>query len=240
MVSELSARLLKGYSISYTTSKPLAPAKCFSGFGGASSSGSTSSSDPESQNPSVEPRSLSDQSSSIYNQSSEPVSNRDACFKRRKIDELRFAASRVKDDLEKGGLPFPSVHANKPRALEGFDINMNSVSLLSAKKVSSSPFLSAFAGKRSFDRMDEIDQLFTATRKVYSKRWTQGDGIDWDKSSTGSLTSDSEASCAVDISPLLEDALKYRTPGTGSKHPAPAPMKTVCMKTALENSGEPR
>lgn len=238
MVSELSARLLKGYSISYTTAKPLAPGKCFSGSSSASSSGS--SSDRESQNPSLEPRSLSDRSSSINRTSSERVSNRDACFKRRKIDELRFAASRVKDDLEKGGLPFPSIHANKPRALEGFDIDMSSVSLLSAKNVSSSPFLSVFAGKRSFDSFDEIDQLFTETRKVYSKRWTQGEGIDWDKSSTGSLTSDSEASCAVDISPLLEDALKYKTSGTSNMLLAPKPMKTVCMKTALENSSEPR
>ena len=237
MVSELSARLLKGHSISYTTSKPLAPGKSFSGFSSASSS---ASSGPESQNPSLEPRSLSDRSSSMNNNySADRVTNRDACFKRRKIDELRFAASRVKEDLEKGGLPFPSIHANKPRALEGFDIDMSCVRLLSAKNVSTSPFLTAPTGKRSFDRMDEIDQLFTATRKVYSKRWTQGDGIDWDQSSAGSLTSDSESSCAVDISPLLEDALKYRTTDT-NKLPEPAPMKTVCMRTALENSSEPR
>ena len=175
----------------------------------------------------------------MNNRSDERVTNRDACFKRRKIDELRFAASRVKEDLEKGGLPFPSIHANKPRALEGFDIDMSCVRLLSAKNVSTSPFLTTVAGKRSFDRMDEIDQLFTATRKVYSKTWTQGDDIDWDKSSAGSLTSDSEASCAVDISPLLEDALKYRTSDT-TKLPAPALLKTVCMRTALENSSEPR
>ena len=236
MVSELSARLLKGYSISYTTSKPLGAGKSFSGFSSASSSGSSGyNRDRDSKLPSVAPRSLSD----TTNYDHDRVSSRVACFKRRKIDELRFAASRVKEDLEKGGLPFPSIHAKKPRALEGFNIDMSSIQLLGAKSVAASPFLTNIAGKRSFDSMGEIGQLFTETRNIYSKRWVQGDGIDWDKSSEGSLTSDSEASCSVEISPLLEDALHYRSSGP-KELPPRTPMNTVSMRTALENSSEAR
>jgi len=156
---------------------------------------------------------------------------RDACFKRRKIDELRFAASRVKEDLEKGGLPFPSIHTSRPRFLEGFDIDMSGIHLLGAKSVSDSPFLTKIVGKRTFDSMTEVDQLFAETRKMYSEQWTSEVGIDWEKSSTGSLTSDSEASCETDVPPFMEDdGLKHR----------PANLKTVSMTTALENSSEPR
>lgn len=201
-MSEISARLLKGYNISYSTSTARGADVS------STSSSSSNSSSNEGQQKTPDP--LRDASSSM-NSSKERFSNRDACFKRRKIDELRYAASQVKEDLEKGGLPFPSVHAKKPRALEGFDINMSNVRLLSSTSVADSPFLTKLASKRSFQSYSDISQLCNETQKVYSKRWSQGDvNSDWERSSSGSLTSDSEASCVVDIAPLLEDSLKYQ------------------------------
>lgn len=241
MVSELSARLLKGYSITYSTSSPKTGAESYSDFSSSSSSAGLSSqteSWTQKQEPvdavssSIPPRTLEERD--------EGLSNREACFKRRKIDELRFAASRVKKDLEKGGLPFPSIHAKKPRALEGYDIDMSHIQLLGAKAVADSPFLTKVTGKRSFQSICEIDQLFVETHKIYSKQWVQSYELDWDKSTTGSLTSDSESSCAVDIPPLLEDSLKYRSSDTKQLSSPSVSLKTVSMRTALENSNEPR
>lgn len=237
-MSEISARLLKGYNISYSTSSVRGGDKRMSDFSSTSSSSSNSSSN-EGQQRTPDP--LRDVSSS-RNSSKERFSNRDACFKRRKIDELRYAASQVKEDLEKGGLPFPSVHAKKPRALEGFDINMSNIRLLNAASVADSPFLTKLAGKRSFQSYSDVSKLCNETQNVYSQRWSQEDvSSDWDRSSAGSLTSDSEASCVVDIAPLLEDSLKYQSFETKATHPSTlAKVKTVSMATALENNNEAR
>lgn len=235
MVSELSARLLKGHNITYNTATA-SGGKRMSDVSSTSSSSSSSNGEIVSRKPKRVLSRSSDDSST------ERFSNRDACFKRRKIDELRFAASKVKDDLEKGGLPFPSIHSKKPRALEGYDISMSNVRLLGAKAVSDSPFLiKATTAKRSYQNVCAIDQLFSETRQVYSKNYSQGDvSSDWDKSSTGSLTSDSEASCAVDIPPLLEDSLKYKSAEMKASPSVLASVKTVSMETALHNSSEAR
>jgi len=258
MVSELSARLLKGYSISYTTSSPVGSSKRFSGFSSASSSGSGSCATSSQQN--LQADTLSSSMSRRSHNGGVKVSRKsyedqdanqnDACFKRRKIDELRFAASQAKQDIEKGGLVFPSIHSKKPRALAGFDIDMSNIRLLSAKSVADSPFLtkpSAVAHYVAETTACEFDQLFAATHQLYSKRWIRGDvngsALDWEKSSAGSLTSDSESSCAVEIPPLLDDALKYR-PSTADplkfKEPTAAAIETVSMRVALENCDEPR
>jgi hypothetical protein len=239
MVSELSARLLKGYNITYSTAS-VRGAKRMSDFSSNSSS-SSSSNDSSSSSSSKLPTSRTTFSDRIDSDSTERLSNRDACFKRRKIDELRFAASRVKEDLEKGGLPFPSIHSKKPRALEGFDINMSNIRLLGAKSVSDSPFLIKFAGNHSFQNLHEVDQLFSETQKVYSKKWIQGDiSSDWDKCSAGSLTSDSESSCVVDIPPLLEDSLRNKAAATKAPPSVLASIKNISMEYALQNSSEAR
>ena len=238
MVSELSARLLKGYNITYTTASA-SGGKRMSDFSSTSSSSSSSSNGDDRRKAVDPPR--SECSGRISGDDTERLSNRDACFKRRKIDELRFAASRVKEDLEKGGLPFPSIHAKKPRALEGYDINMSNIRLLGAKSVSDSPFLIKATGKRSFQSLGEVDQLFLETQRVYSKKWIQGDvSSDWDKCSTGSLTSDSETSCVVDIPPLLEDSLKYKSAEMQTPPSVLASVKTISMEAALQNCSEAR
>ncbi|CAB9522981.1 expressed unknown protein [Seminavis robusta] len=250
MVSELSARLLKGYNITYTTASARTGKRTSDiSSSNSSSSGGSSIGEQESRKTvestriGLPARSTTSSSSPSHesNDETERLSNRDACFKRRKIDELRFAASKVKGDLEKGGLPFPSIHAKKPRALEGYDIDMSNVQLLNSKSVEASPFLTKITMKRPYQSLCDIEQLFAETQKVYSKRWIQGDVSDWgDKSSAGSLTSDSESSCVVDIPPLLEDALKYKSTEHDSRKAAAVTLETIAMGNALENSSEPR
>lgn len=230
MVSELSARLLKGYNITYSTASARG-AKRMSDFTGSSASSSSSSSNSEGD-------SRSPSAGRIFNDNAETPNG---CYKRRKIDELRFAASRVKDDLEKGGLPFPSVHSKKPRALAGYGINMSNIRLLGAMSVSDSPFLIKVAGRQSFQDMCDVNQLFNETQQVYSKKSVQREeSSDWDKSSTGSLTSDSDSSCVVDIPPLLEDSLKVNVTQTKPSPSVLASIKTISMESALQNSSEAR
>ena len=73
------------------------------------------------------------------------------CFKRRKVDELQFAAASVKDDLNKGGLSYPSLDASLRHHL---DLGRNEdltrgVSPISANSVSASPFLASTGSKCS-------------------------------------------------------------------------------------------
>jgi hypothetical protein len=254
MVSDLSARLLKGYNITYNTSTPrsekrsdISSSNSSSSSSGSSSSGSSRDDDEDSRKRSTSGvrrvfyAASSRKIDSITKHAAERLSNRDACFKRRKIDELRYAASMVKEDLEKGGLPFPSIHAEKPRALEGYDINMSCIRLLSAKSVADSPFLTKIAGKGSFQSMTDLDQLFTETQQVYNKPWIQADAFDWgEKSSAGSLTSDSESTRTMDIPALLEDAIELKASEADAHKSDAAFLQTISMGSALENSSEPR
>lgn len=242
MVSELSKRLMGG-SNSHSFGSP------HSSLSGASRPPSDSSSTLSSSS------SISDamdsrmpivdvpQSSPFLSETkieNDPLQERDNCFKRRKIDELRFAASRVKEDLEKGGLPFPSIHINKPRALEGYDIDMSSIQLLAAKSVSDSPFLTNAGVKRSFENICEFEQLFSQTQEVYSKRWLQDTVRDWgERSSAGSLTSDSECSLTLDIPPRLDDGLN-RSSLESTIPDSTKTSKSITIGEALGNNSEPR
>lgn len=173
----------------------------------------------------------------------DPLAARENCFKRRKIDELTYAASRVKEDIEKGGLAFPLNHTDKPRALEGTDIDMSSIRLLGAKSVADSPFLNPICGnKRSFQSTTyDFEQLFSETQRAYSKRWIQDVQTDWgDRSSVGSLTSDSECSLSLDIPPRLEDGLNRASATDSCSEETSPALNTVQMSTALENTSEPR
>jgi hypothetical protein len=249
MVSELSSRLLKGYNITYSTSTARSEKRSELSSSNSSTSSSSKNREEDSRKSYssgvrrafayVSSRKIDSSKGSATERLSK---NNDACFKRRKIDELRFAASTVKEDLEKGGLPFPSVHAVKPRALEGYDINMNSIRLLSAKSVADSPFLTNIAGIGSFQSITDLNQLFVETQQVYNRQWINADLSDWgDKSSAGSIpSSDSESTYAMDIPPLLEDAIKRKASDADVLKDKAVVLQTISMGSALENSGEPR
>jgi len=96
------------------------------------------------------------------------------CFKRRKVDELQFAASRVKMDLEKGGLSFPALDLSLRHYLDRdcCDISTESIQLLSSKSVGDSPFLWAtetlMKDWSSQATMDDLENLFSVTYDSYS------------------------------------------------------------------------
>lgn len=177
----------------------------------------------------------------------------DGCFKRRKIDELQFAASRVKLDLEKGGLPFPTLHREGNKRLELLDpTKSNGIKLLYAKSVSSSPFLtSVFDAESSFSNVYELEQVFTCTYDSYSKPSTTNVS-DW--GSICSLTSEGEnsnSSPAFDIPPLLDTVLNQeKSSGNSSSICKDAVSldgiggaihsKRISMREAFVNNNDPR
>lgn len=232
MASELSKRLMRG---------GLSPSSSAEGLSKPSSEDTNSTLSSWSDNSDFETR-----ESPFPARIENPLEDRENCFKRRKLDELTYAASRVKEDLEKGGLSFPFIHTDKTHTLDGTAVDMSSVRLLGAKSVANSPFLTPFVGggKRDFQSTCDFGQLFSETQKAYSKRWVQDVQADWgDRSSAESLSSDSECSLAIDIPPRLDDALDKPSTGeslNNNANKSAANMKPITMGAALGNTSEPR
>ena len=138
------------------------------------------------------------------------------CFKRRKIDELQFAASRVHMDLARGGLSFPALDFTLRHHLDDFQVQTRGIQRLCSTSVSASPFLTTTAVEggvscSSQATMDDLESLVSATYDAYSKpssssannNHNNGDG-----SSICSSTSDTTTESSVlSIPPLLEQAL---------------------------------
>lgn len=189
------------------------------------------------------------------------VDNHDPA-KRRKLQELNYAASRVKEDLAKAGLPFPSVRASRPRAIPLAKLNMSSVNLVTSKSVSSSPFLSkSSTGLARHDIATDFGNvyahLFTMSRPFYggtpahNERCRSAQSDTESTSSTSSFSDtesdDSQASSTVMvIAARVEDSLE-KTDTTKSKRvPSPThfisclPSNSITMEEALGVCDYPR
>jgi hypothetical protein len=172
----------------------------------------------------------------------------DGCFKRRRIHEIQFAASRVKEDLEKGGLSFPTLH-DSSMCLEifGSAAECKGIQLLSSRSVSSSPFLTDICGPEEvFSKVGELEDLLAVTYDSYSNDGTPASS-DW--STNCSLISESEISgtAPFEITPLLETALQKETKTNSSvdeaiMNDAEAAIyaNPITIREAFENSNEPR
>ena len=180
----------------------------------------------------------------------------DACFKRNKIDELQFAASRVKEDLEKGGLRFPDIHDAKRRLeiLDGITAPSKGIHILSSRSLpSSSPFLTKhFDAPLEFSNTNTLAELFAVTYESYCKQQSPNGTSSSNWSGTCSLTSDSDSSRSVpfEIPPLLETALRNKKANTKYSSGDDATnlnetevavySKPITIGEAFENSEEPR
>lgn len=192
-------------------------------------------------------------------------------FKRRKIDVLHFAASRVKQDLERGGLPFPALDASLRHHVlmdcSNYILNKSNhqkhargIQRLCSKAVASSPFLTAAQGTSCSSRqatMGDLEKLFSVTYDAYSKPSCAGSsssssgGNASDLSSICSLTSETDSSIVNNnnntnngMAPLLEDALANQrnasavvvsTPEIDAVYTNP-----ISIRDAFENTCEPR
>lgn len=190
-------------------------------------------------------------------------------FKRRKIDVLQFAASRVKQDLERGGLPFPALDASLRHHVlmdcSNYILNKSNhqkhargIQRLCSKAVASSPFLTAAQGTSCSSKqvtMGDLEKLFSVTYDAYSKPSSAGSsssssgGNASDLSSICSLTSETDSSIVNNnnnhgMAPLLEDALANQrnasavvvsTPEIDAVYTNP-----ISIRDAFENTCEPR
>jgi hypothetical protein len=222
MVSELSARLMRGYN----NNAPPSTTKLTADYTASRSTGAAC----------VSPTTISDHEPMMTisactaklqqistNQSHSKKQARascgeidEDCFKRRKVDELQFAASRVKDDLTKGGLPYPGLDATLRHHLDVDTTEdlTRGVSLVGSNSVSSSPFLTSNGSKCSeMATMSDFGSLFSATYACYNNPTAVDvatSPFNFSSNATFVTNSDcsvtSENSCS-DISPRLEDGL---------------------------------
>lgn len=160
----------------------------------------------------------------------EPItsSNSHEARQKQKALEFSFTASKVWEDIAKGGLEAPKINtANKKRriGLDGVKIDMSNVNLAMAKTVQESPFLvQRDVPIKMPDTTEEYSSLFTASYPNYNKvSSSQG----WDCSTAASSVTSSESEDvtngknnsnsinmsmppprALVIPPRLEDAIK--------------------------------
>jgi hypothetical protein len=177
MVSELSARLMRGHNYNASTSA-YQTNKIFADL--ASNNGSTAVVSPTSITSS--PMSSIDACTEKLYQISENSRSKKlarvneaaykdgSCFKRRKIHELQFAASQVKEDLERSGLPFPSLDLSLRHHIDLDEaLTRKGVQRVCAQSVASSPFLTpncvniCSAGVTMLD----FESLFASTKNCY-------------------------------------------------------------------------
>jgi len=191
------------------------------------------------------------------------VSSSVGCFKRRKVDELQFAASRVKEDLAKGGLSYPALDTSLRHHLdlENIEDATRGVSRVCAKSVSESPFLyKSTVNCSAMASMSDYGSLFSATFDSYGSSSTKssssnsGGATYVSNSDVGSICSLSSerSSDASFIAPRLEDALNNKkvkmeeTRELKEQMAATAPQRRaiysnpITIRDAFENSDEAR
>ena len=130
---------------------------------------------------------------------------------KRRAVELDYTASRIRADLEKGGMAVPEIKKKGWRSLAGCEVDMSRVELKMAKAVKDSPILFTRKEPIEYPEIASIyDSLFTATYQSYEKN----DGLHWDSSTSSVTSSESGGSGmpppALVIPPLLEDAIKNK------------------------------
>jgi PAS domain-containing protein len=179
-----------------------------------------------------------------------------SCFKRRKIDELQFAASQVKEDLLKSGLPFPSLDLSLHHHIDLDEaLTRRGVQRVCAKSVASSPFLipncvnTVSADATMFD----FENLFASTYDCYGTIKNSGTNSATVVSVISSTCSENMEVGSV-IAPLLDDALLRADDVAASEEADKASVATVAtahqrraiyanpitIREAFENSGEAR
>ena len=195
------------------------------------------------------------------------TSGSDGCFKRRKIDDLHFAASRVKQDLERGGLSFPALDASLRHHLlmdcSNYYLKSNNqehargIQRLCSKAVAASPFLTTMQGTSCSKQatVGDLENLFSVTYDAYSKPNSAGSsssgGNASDLSSICSLTSETDSSPTNNnsihrMAPLLEDTLANKQNTSASTAAVSTPeidavySNPISIRDAFENTCEPR
>ncbi|CAB9522980.1 expressed unknown protein [Seminavis robusta] len=266
MVSELSARLMRGHNYNAPTSA-YQTKKIFADLAGCRSSAVVSPNGSQPDEPMTSITACTEKLHQISQGGRRKVNPHNAqqdqgCFKRRKIDELSFAASHVKEDLAKSGLPFPSLDASLSHHIDlGEKATKQAVKRVCAKSVASSPFLTNAVGPSCSKAATMIDfgNLFAATFDSYGT--TKNHSGTTVVSSGSSICSDNKSNISSDgdsivIPARLEDALLQKTQRAACKVTTPeedtaASVATdsqrraiyanpITIREAFENSNEAR
>lgn len=139
MVSQLSARLLDDQASSYSGSSNISFSS--STNDGAKSSISGYSADKEehqqSQFSSQPPFNIDFR---IKHKQKRNSLAGDECAKRRRMNESNYAASMVREDLARAGLPYPELRTAKPHSIILANMDMTRLRVVSSKDITS-PFL---------------------------------------------------------------------------------------------------
>ena len=153
--------------------------------------------------------------------------DRDRCPKRQKRNEIQYAASTVKEDLERAGKEFLRVHQNlsKTTCLGKISIDLEGVRLLYSKDVKK-PMVSSNVSAQASDY--DYETLVRACWDAYpsnfsllkhDKEFVEGQYSDRSTSSVSDTESDSvdsgnQSNQALLIPPLLEDSSDASKPLT--------------------------
>lgn len=147
------------------------------------------------------------------------------CPKRRKKNEMQFAATTVKSDLERGGKEFKAIDRDleRPRILKDANLNLKDhVKLLHSHEISESLVPTSDIGKRT--TINDYAALISAVSAFYPSKPTQMSDIKtfertlpagqnaWSEPSTSSVSdtlsdSGSDNTNNQALPPLLEDSL---------------------------------
>eukprot|EP00542_Grammatophora_oceanica_P009241 CAMPEP_0194046196 /NCGR_PEP_ID=MMETSP0009_2-20130614/20039_1 /TAXON_ID=210454 /ORGANISM="Grammatophora oceanica, Strain CCMP 410" /LENGTH=414 /DNA_ID=CAMNT_0038691397 /DNA_START=27 /DNA_END=1271 /DNA_ORIENTATION=+ len=232
MVSQLSSRLLAGYSPEGSVrSGSSSPSSDGGGGGGNRKSVSESgqsgySADKESDAAPMKPFIFNTKPPvqiDFHRKSKRAPTDFESREKRRKMDEENYVAFSVREDLKKGGLSYPTVRADRPRAIPlAKNLDMSRVTLLSSKSVSDSPFLTPARTPQANGTPDivtaygtlfnEVFKSATASYYATTSQSTKSSAGGSDAESTSSVSDsgsdDSTESKMVVISARLDDTLQ--------------------------------
>lgn len=253
MVSQISSRLLGGYASSGSGTSHASESS--SNKGGAISSGGYSADKEGQQEASSKPPFNIDLRISHHHKPKRSCSEADESTKRRRMNEMHFAASTVREDLARGGLVYPEIRATRPRAIPLAKLDMTRVHLLSSKDVTS-PFLNPVTVCRNpslaHDLLTDFGSIYDYVLKscapayfapvITSRRGNSPFVAAEDSESTSSVSDtasdDSQGSAVLVIHSRFDDAIEVKdqdqakkSDGTASQIITFAP--TMAMDEAL-------
>jgi hypothetical protein len=140
-----------------------------------------------------------------------------SCEKRRKTNELQFAASSVKADLARAGVPYPEIEMDKQcTTFPGETISLKNVRLVYSKDMKFPTVSPTVSSKSSFSDYEHLLSQCCDMYRCTPSRLGKKDSISSDDSERMSSVSDTESDSghsangsqtAYVVSPLLEDSL---------------------------------
>lgn len=167
------------------------------------------------------------------------ASSNNGCFKRRKIDDLQFAASRVQEDLGRAGMSVPKLNTKYLSSHcfgDGVQVDTSGIKLLNSRDVQASPFLATIHSNHemSVHRMMELNDLFSVTLDSYGKPSDNNKKTVLTNSSAVSA-SDANSICSLVSAPCSDSSTSVleQPPRTSSS------SKKVHFKMAVSPNNQP-